>query len=64
MLLAEHRKTELLIQEQDIIPIAVGIKELEDGMAMNLFSQEASISSASCFIFSLSQRGFPLNPQA
>ena len=24
-LLAEHRKTELLIQEQDIIPIAVGI---------------------------------------
>ena len=34
MLLAEHRKTELLIQEQDIIPIAVGIEELEDGMAV------------------------------
>ena len=34
MLLAEHRKTELLIQKQDIIPIAVGIEELEDGMAV------------------------------
>ena len=37
MLLAEHRKTELLIQKQDIIPIAVGIEELEDGMAMKPF---------------------------
>ena len=34
MLLTEHRKTELLIQKQDIIPIAVGIEELEDGMTM------------------------------
>ena len=34
MLLTEHRKTELPIQKQNIIPIAVGIEELKDSMAV------------------------------